>query len=202
MGPTNTGVLVLGALQAMRTRRVISAALQKVGMPHEILNIVATVDGWNPAKQLRLVVFPIIYRVLHIPGGAGFLPSTVCDFMKMISKHLKTVNVWIKCVIASLRSHLWNSQIFTTKKLRIIHKYWCMCIYISMYPIISALTVPKHPKSFSKSPYVLPKQHLHSRLLCRLPERHNFEGFTSWKTKHRRWKREKIDISWLLKYWV
>ena len=60
-----------------------------------------------------------------------------------------------------------------------------------MYPIISALTVPKHPKSFSKSPYVLPKQHLHSRLLCRLPERHNFEGFTSWKTKHRRWKREK-----------
>ena len=27
--------------------------------------------------QLRLVVFPIIYRVLYIPGGAGFLPSTV-----------------------------------------------------------------------------------------------------------------------------
>ncbi len=27
--------------------------------------------------QLRLVVYPIIYRVLYIPGGAGFLPSTV-----------------------------------------------------------------------------------------------------------------------------
>ena len=27
--------------------------------------------------QLRLVVSPIIYRVLYIPGGAGFLPSTV-----------------------------------------------------------------------------------------------------------------------------
>ena len=27
--------------------------------------------------QLRLVVHPIIYRVLYIPGGAGFLPSTV-----------------------------------------------------------------------------------------------------------------------------
>ena len=38
-----------------------------------------TVDGWNPANQLRLVVYPIIYGVLYIPGGAGFLPSTVCD---------------------------------------------------------------------------------------------------------------------------
>jgi len=27
--------------------------------------------------QLRLVVFPISYRVLYIPGGAGFLPSTI-----------------------------------------------------------------------------------------------------------------------------
>ena len=27
--------------------------------------------------QLRLVVFPIIYRVPYIPGGAGFQPSTV-----------------------------------------------------------------------------------------------------------------------------
>ncbi len=36
-----------------------------------------TVDGWNPANQLRLVVYPIIYRVSYIPGGAGFQPSTV-----------------------------------------------------------------------------------------------------------------------------
>jgi len=27
--------------------------------------------------QLRLVVYPSVYKVLHIPGGAGFLPSTV-----------------------------------------------------------------------------------------------------------------------------
>ena len=27
--------------------------------------------------QLRLVVFHIIYKVLYIPSGAGFLPSTV-----------------------------------------------------------------------------------------------------------------------------
>ncbi len=26
---------------------------------------------------LRLVVYPIIYEVLYIPGGAGFQPSTV-----------------------------------------------------------------------------------------------------------------------------
>ncbi len=36
-----------------------------------------TVDGRNPANQLRLVVYPIIYKVLYIPGGAGFQPSTV-----------------------------------------------------------------------------------------------------------------------------
>ena len=36
--------------------------------------------GWwkkSGIHQLRLVVYPIIYRVLYIPGGAGFLPSTV-----------------------------------------------------------------------------------------------------------------------------
>ena len=27
--------------------------------------------------QLRLVVYPGIFKVLYIPGGAGFLPSTV-----------------------------------------------------------------------------------------------------------------------------
>jgi len=36
------------------------------------------VDGRNPANQLRLVVNPIIFKVLKILGGAGFLPSTVC----------------------------------------------------------------------------------------------------------------------------
>jgi len=36
-----------------------------------------TVDGRNPANQLRFVVDPTIYRVSNIPGGARFLPSTV-----------------------------------------------------------------------------------------------------------------------------
>ena len=35
-------------------------------------------DGRNMANQLRLVVYPVIYRVLYIPGGClGFIPSTV-----------------------------------------------------------------------------------------------------------------------------
>ena len=35
-----------------------------------------TVDGWNPAP-VDMVVYPTIYKVLYIPAGAGFLPSTV-----------------------------------------------------------------------------------------------------------------------------
>ncbi len=38
--------------------------------------------------QLRLVVYPIIYRVSYIPGGAGFQPSTVCQvFWKTTNIH-------------------------------------------------------------------------------------------------------------------
>ena len=46
-----------------------------------------TVDGRNPANQLRLVVYPIIYRVLYIPGGAGLLPSTVSLPLKKSAVH-------------------------------------------------------------------------------------------------------------------
>ena len=42
-----------------------------------IRNAAKTVDGLkNPANQLRLVVFPISYKVLYIPGGAGFFSIT------------------------------------------------------------------------------------------------------------------------------
>ena len=37
-----------------------------------------TVDGRNPAA-VDMVVYTLIYRVWNIPGGAGFLPSTVPD---------------------------------------------------------------------------------------------------------------------------
>ena len=35
-----------------------------------------TVDGTNPANQLRSVLHPTIRTVLYIPTGVGFLPST------------------------------------------------------------------------------------------------------------------------------
>ena len=46
----------------------------------------------NPANQLRLVVYPIIYKVLYIPGGClGFRPSTV-------SQNIKFANAsWNSC---------------------------------------------------------------------------------------------------------
>ena len=40
--------------------------------PEEKARIRNTVDGRNPANQLRLILYPIIYGVLYIPGGAGF----------------------------------------------------------------------------------------------------------------------------------
>ena len=43
-----------------------------------------TADGRNPANQLRLLVYPTICRILYIPGGAGFCPSTVSQH----SQHL------------------------------------------------------------------------------------------------------------------
>ena len=41
--------------------------------------------------QLRLVVYPIIYRVLCIPNGAGFPPSTVGIEKGRTRKHCKTM---------------------------------------------------------------------------------------------------------------
>ena len=51
----------------------------------------------NPANQLRLVIFPIIHKVLYIPGGAGFLPSInsrgpLC--MYSITNHCCSSQLW------------------------------------------------------------------------------------------------------------
>ena len=43
----------------------------------DILGFLDTFDGRNLVNQLRLVVHPIMYKVLYIPGGAGSFPSTV-----------------------------------------------------------------------------------------------------------------------------
>ena len=56
----------------------------KVKIPHLLQHQPwHNLDGRNVAHQLRLVVwvvYPIIYKVLYIPGGAGFLPTTVPAF--------------------------------------------------------------------------------------------------------------------------
>ena len=44
------------------------------GSPTDILLMVQKSCG----HQWRLVVYPMIYKVLYIPGGARFIPSTVC----------------------------------------------------------------------------------------------------------------------------
>ena len=36
--------------------------------------------------QLRLVVYPIIYRVSYIPGGARFQPSTVVNYLGRLTQ--------------------------------------------------------------------------------------------------------------------
>ena len=57
-----------------------------------------TVDGWNPAPP-RMMIIPIIYRVLTIPGGClGFQPSTVSQFPEFVllwfSTALKSVETF------------------------------------------------------------------------------------------------------------
>ena len=46
-----------------------------------------TVDGRNPAPVDMAGKYPIVYRVLYIPGGAGFLPSTVSLFPSHLTKN-------------------------------------------------------------------------------------------------------------------
>ena len=74
----------------------------------------STVDGQNPANQLRLVVYPTIYKVLYIPGGAGFRPSTVCQlvFCQELVLSLVTAMSFLfpkairrKCILSLLSHH-------------------------------------------------------------------------------------------------
>ena len=77
-----------------------------------------TVDGKNLANQVRLVVYPIIYKVLYIPGRAGF-PSTVfCpqnsessfsqliprDFLQGTAGYIPTIAQWHHHLLRVLRA--------------------------------------------------------------------------------------------------
>ena len=45
----------------------------------------AVVHVFTNTNQLRLAIFPIIYKVFYIPGGAGFQPSTVVRLFFFVS---------------------------------------------------------------------------------------------------------------------
>ena len=75
-----------------------------------------TFDGWNPANQLRLVVYPRAHYLqvfVHMPGGTGFQPSTVkrrtLRIIEPSSSGVRTLqfrgsNLYCKCL------HPQNSQ--------------------------------------------------------------------------------------------
>ena len=54
------------------------------GWPYDAILLMAEIQLYN---QLRLVVYPIIYRVSYIRGGAGFLPC-LSSFSWGWSSHL------------------------------------------------------------------------------------------------------------------
>ena len=50
-------------------------------LPTMVFRDKATVDGQDPAPP-RMMIIPLVIGFLYIPGGAGFLPSTVVRFTK------------------------------------------------------------------------------------------------------------------------
>ena len=51
----------------------------EMGMPNGMIH---AVDGWNPANQLRLVVYPIIYKVYTFQAVQGFFRQTVLVYIR------------------------------------------------------------------------------------------------------------------------
>ena len=58
--------------------------------------------------QLRLVVYPIIYRVWYIPGGAGYQPSTVVFMSLNLFVAGEDCMITVFDTISCL--HVWNSE--------------------------------------------------------------------------------------------
>ena len=72
-----------------------------------------TVDGRNPAPADRwfIHVYPTIYRVSTIQGGAGFLPSTVCFRLnKPAQQHHQKDLIYYLCHVSAImgRANIWD----------------------------------------------------------------------------------------------
>ena len=75
------GILILrsGTPEKRSSNQNLCVELVDPSQKHELwyrVYLIHTVDG-EILHQFRLVVFPIVHKVLYIPGGAGFFPSTV-----------------------------------------------------------------------------------------------------------------------------
>ena len=71
--PTNGGPVLLWINESTGEFMSVTFCVKRF-----IKVMINTVDGRHPANQLRLVDSPMIYMILYIASGAGFLPSTVC----------------------------------------------------------------------------------------------------------------------------
>ena len=136
--------------------------------------------------QLRLVSYPIIYRVLYIPGGLlGFLPSTVfpkfCDFTPKKGQQTtnqRSINQLppnISSFPRNTEKHLTNQQgkgtIPRTKAIP-PHRSWRLWAVIRSLKIKCPLLNPRdcYPGTFYRvsQKEISVSQNLHKPRVCRL----------------------------------
>ena len=97
-----------------------------------------TVDGSEIPYQLRLVVeIPVIYKVLYIPDGAGFLPSTVlqlagpcCPFLPSMFSFLSFLLLYISLAYLCTTKHMMFfvlEDMVLTMGLLFSQTYWRAC---------------------------------------------------------------------------
>ena len=95
------------------------------------IHVIQSYSGWKKSCTSWQVVYPTVFRVSTIQGGAGFLPSTVCAIVKLqffssngtstrifigIYKFYKTINLGTPFLMAGLPYHIiskatWSWQI-------------------------------------------------------------------------------------------
>jgi len=79
-------------------------------------------DGRNPAFQLRLGGYPIIYSVLYIPGGAEFLPSKVSSSFPETFTPFTTEVCFVSLRLLANR----KSPMYVFKKMAVF--FWCITL--------------------------------------------------------------------------
>ena len=93
---------------------------------------------WLKSCTSWWVVFPIIYRVSYIPGGAGFQPSTVWNVLELFSGWSPAMNqlcipphslvVYLLAIQSSIFKPTWPSPAQNNQPFK-----WGLPMYISVY---------------------------------------------------------------------